>query len=290
MPARFLSFRSRGVALKVLASPRLIASLVIVTCALALPATGTRAYIGNDPYIITLKANPPGDVTCTDTVLVTATVRAADTGNPQQGQAIHWEFKTAQSTQDVMSPATSVTDNNGKTSSTVHFGPAEGQRTVRVYAIPDFPETINVSCHGGLPSPTPSPTRSPTPSPTPRVTPSPTSTATAGGSSTPTPAGSGVPSPSGPPLPTTSELPGASPTSALSTTASAASPTASDFPAGSGSIASAGSPGPSASPAVTPGDQPGSSATGDLALPGALLILLVLLVGGSAAFMYTRRH
>ena len=210
-----------------------------------LPLAGTFAYVGQNPYVVQMRG-PNGPVRCDETASVTATVTDVASGNLVPGQAVKWDFKNSPSGGDKVTPKTSVTDNNAKTTVTVSFGPVEGQRTVRA-TIASWPTTIKVTCQGGVapPNPTPTPTRRPTP--TPDDTPKPPRTPN------PTETQPSEPSPNA--SPATSASPAASPSPA------AASPTP---------TVSIATPGTTVAPStVSPVDTPSATESPDVAQPSS---------------------
>ncbi len=140
-----LRLLSRGLVLAVVFAGLVFAGLF---------ARGAEAYIGQNPYAVHLDG-PAGVVSCQSQVVITATVRDAETGVLVSHQAVEWDIKVSLSPGDRLSDRSTVTGADGKTSVTLSFGPAEGTRTVRA-TISTFPATIDVTCRGGVPAPTPS--------------------------------------------------------------------------------------------------------------------------------------
>jgi hypothetical protein len=158
----------------------------LVGVALGILPFGTAvAYIGENPYLVNLDA--PREVACGESVTITARVRSSDTSDPAVQQIVLWDLKETMSPEDSLTPAETVTNDDGETSAVLSFGEVSGERTVRV-EIATWPTTIRVSCVGSIavaspsagPSPSASPTAAPsaTPSAAPTVVPSPTPSAT----------------------------------------------------------------------------------------------------------------
>jgi hypothetical protein len=135
--------------------------LVVVSSAMLVHAAA--AYVGQNPYAVHLDG-PPGVVGCRSEVVITATVRGAETGDLVSNQVVEWDITTSRSTDDSLSSRISVTGPDGKASVTLAFGPVEGARNVRAM-IATWPATIAVTCRGGVPLPTATPTGDPTATP-----------------------------------------------------------------------------------------------------------------------------
>jgi hypothetical protein len=166
---------------------RLIFAAALIGMALGLLPFGTAvAYIGENPYIVRLDAER--DVSCADSVKITAMVRSSDTSDPAVDQIVLWDLKESVSPDDAITPAQTVTNDAGETSATLTFGQVSGERTVRV-EIATWPTTVDITCVGGVvvasPSSAPSPSASATvapsasPSVAPSILPSPTPVPTA---------------------------------------------------------------------------------------------------------------
>src|SRR6187551_3510423 len=111
-------------------------------------AAQVSGYIGQNPYNVDMKASP-SNPRCDEDVLVTVTVRDAESGVLVAEQRVEWDFKKTAASGDSVSPKVTFTDENGKTSATVSFGNAEDKRTVRV-KIATWPTTLGISCTGGV--------------------------------------------------------------------------------------------------------------------------------------------
>ncbi len=70
--------------------------------------------------------------TCEPFTLIATVVDAA--GAPVVGQSVAWAFVTSPSASDVISPTPTITDLNGKATTTVTFGSASGTREIRATA------------------------------------------------------------------------------------------------------------------------------------------------------------
>jgi hypothetical protein len=276
---------------------RVVAGLIVAGVALAVPALTVVAYNKTNPFVVTFDKQPSGTVSCTADVLITATFVGVETGQPGgPGVPVTWNIKKSPSAEDTVTPATSTTDAQGRVSTTLSFGPAEGQRTVRAIAA-GFPNTTTVSCAGGVATPTPSPTPTATATPTTTPTQGPTSTPTATPTATntadgATPTPSATPGGSGSIAPSTAVAPSALPSAVpptLATTSPEPSASASEAPSEAPTTAaSAGSDAsPQPSPPVSP-DGPAVTSNVDLFVPAVLIGVLV--VGGSAAFVLMRRR
>src|SRR3954452_13209392 len=103
----------------------LAATLVAVAVALIAPLAA-QAYVGTNPYTVTLATDPSGVVRCDTTVSITATVRSSQTGDLVAGQSVFWDMQSSPTT-DTVSPTMSVTNGKGKASTALTFGPAEGK-------------------------------------------------------------------------------------------------------------------------------------------------------------------
>jgi hypothetical protein len=275
----------------------------IVAVLLAAPLSLTRAYDGNPTFLIDLVAKPHATGSCDATVTITATMRDRETGNLAVGEAIHWSFDSSPSAEDQLSPKTSITDSDGKASTTLSFGPVPGPRTVAAEPVPDSHRTIQVDCQGTnrTPRPTPSPTPKPTPTPTPKPTSRPTATPT------PRPTHSVQPTATAPgstPTPTASATAMATPTSVASLPLETPVPTATpsaqptDTPTAAAATATAGAVAtveptgapsvPPTSSVVSPYDAPDSGNTGDTT-PVALLGLLMVGISVVGIVVVARR-
>lgn len=167
----------------------LLAMAAVAVVAALTPLSSINAYVGQNPYSVSFDG-PSGVVSCASSPDVTATVREAETGQLVSGQQIRWDIKRGQSSADSVNPRTTVTDQNGKSTVTVRFGPVEGERTVRA-TIATWPATLRITCRGGgaVTPPPPTDPPGPTPTPTDRPTNTPTATPTDGPTNTPTPVG-----------------------------------------------------------------------------------------------------
>lgn len=92
----------------------------------------------------------PNVVKCNRTATVTAQVIATKSGIPLKNQIVHWSLAQTQSSSDGLSAASTITNERGKTSVNISFGPAAGPRVIRATAGGSAP-TITVRCSGGLP-------------------------------------------------------------------------------------------------------------------------------------------
>lgn len=205
------------------------------------------AYIGQNPYTVRLEG-PSRSVACSDHVTISGSVKDAKTGKNVGQQSVLWSLTTNQSSQDQVSPAHTVTANDGTTSVTLTFGAVSGKRVVQAM-IASYPAKISVTCNTGVvqtpaPGATPTPrttAKAPTPAPgttpEPGTTPAPGTTPGSGATPTPIAAASG---------PVSFETPSPALTSPTASGAVSASPAASQNPgtshdpdAGGGGIASA---------------------------------------------------
>ena len=167
--------------------------LVLVVMASAMLVHTTAAYVGQNPYSVHLDG-PVGVVGCQSAVVVTATVRSAETGAPVSIQAVVWDITASPSTDDSLSSRTTFTGPDGKTSVTLHFGPVEGARTVRA-TIATWPATIDLTCRGGVPVRTATPTGNPTITPSALPSTNPSAPPTVAPSAIPSAAASASPPP-----------------------------------------------------------------------------------------------
>lgn len=245
------------------------AALLLVVSFLVVPFAASHAYVGQNPYVVHLDG-PSGIVRCDSSAVITATVRNAETGEVVAGQEVIWDVKVPRSPGDSVSPTRSVTNDRGKTSTTLRFGAAEGERTVRA-TIATWPATIDVTCQGGVPTPSPMPPPTPSPSATPTATP--TASPTEPSTPTPTPPPNLVT-----PTATLLQPTGPGETGVPSTTPGLSeSPTPSPTSTTPRSTLVGASTAPPASPATqAPGEPPGSvivPTSPDMALLAALALI-----------------
>jgi hypothetical protein len=165
---------------------RILSATLLGLATSVLPLGAAVAYIGDNPYIVRLSA--PREVGCDEPVTITAKVRSSDTSDPAVAQIVLWDLKKFPSPDDVVTPAQTVTDSEGRTSAVLTFGQVDGERTVRV-EIATWPTTIRVTCVGALSAASPSPSASATAVPTvaPSATPSAAPTAPPSPSPAPSP-------------------------------------------------------------------------------------------------------
>jgi hypothetical protein len=250
-----------------------------------------HAYVGQNPYIVHLDASSR-QARCDSQVQITATVRDAETGNLVQQQSVDWDLKVSRSPGDSVFPARTITNEQGQATTTLRFGLAEGERTVRA-TIREWPATIDVSCQGGVPVATPTPQSTPRPTATATTAPTSTSTARPPESVTPsppvtatetpgvdpsgTPIGTQVPSQTPTPSPVSSSQPGQSPV---------ASPDVLPTGADGLPVTAAPSSAPSARPA-----SPGSVSTPSTPDMASLAVLALIAAGLAAlGFVVVRRR
>jgi hypothetical protein len=151
-------------------------------------APGTVAYIGQNPYDVHLDG-PSGTVPCARDIEITATVKSATNGDRVAHQVVKWDIKKSPSSGDRLSSGSTTTNSDGKTSVTLSFGSAEGERQVRA-TVATFPATLTIQCEGPFGA---RPTATPEPRSTPRPTSRPGPVVTSPPHRQPTPAPSGIP-------------------------------------------------------------------------------------------------
>jgi LPXTG-site transpeptidase (sortase) family protein len=110
------------------------------------PAVG---YIGQAPVQVSL-SGPPGAVSCSDTVTITATVIGTASGDPVDQQVVQWKLTDRVSKQDALSESSSVTDAAGQASIRLSFGDAPGAREVTA-DVTIVKTPIQILCGDGLP-------------------------------------------------------------------------------------------------------------------------------------------
>jgi hypothetical protein len=94
---------------------------------------------------------PSATVSCSSSWFITAHVTEAGTGNPIQGQPVHWTITSTPDNGDSIASADTVTDQNGDTQTTLNLTSTPGDRTVEAQADSQTGR-MSVDCAaGGLP-------------------------------------------------------------------------------------------------------------------------------------------
>lgn len=82
---------------------------------------------------------------------IKAHITESGTGNPIEGQPVHFELVSTPDPSDTLSPADTTTNANGNASTTLHVTATAGVRTIKATA-DDVSGTFQVDCEeGGLP-------------------------------------------------------------------------------------------------------------------------------------------
>ena len=126
------------------------ASVVLVLAAVLLALTAVTASGYIEQRLSQVLLSGPNTVKCDRVATITAKVVATESGRPIANQIVRWSLVQTQSSSDGLNAATTITNDKGKTSVRVIFGPAAGPRTVRASAAGTSP-SITVRCSGGLP-------------------------------------------------------------------------------------------------------------------------------------------
>lgn len=127
---------------------RLILASTLALVLMALTVATTGGYIEQKLSQVLLSG--PNTVRCDRAATITATVVATESGRPIANQIVRWSLAGTQSSGDGLNATSTVTNDRGKTSVRLIFGPAAGPRTVQASAGGSSP-TIRVRCSGGLP-------------------------------------------------------------------------------------------------------------------------------------------
>ena len=127
---------------------RLILASTLALVLMALTVGTTGGYINQKLSQVLLSG--PNTVRCDRAATITATVVATESGRPIANQIVRWSLAGTQSSGDGLNATSTVTNDRGKTSVRLIFGPAAGPRTVQASAGGSSP-TIRVRCSGGLP-------------------------------------------------------------------------------------------------------------------------------------------
>jgi hypothetical protein len=136
--------------------------VAIVAGLTSLLTTPVAAYIGQSPYDVNLNG-PSGTVPCSRDVTITASVRDASSHKAVGGQAVKWSITQSQSSGDRLSRSSGSTASDGKTSTTLSFGSAQGTRQITA-TVAAFKYRLLVKCSGASgPGPTPTPKQNPQP-------------------------------------------------------------------------------------------------------------------------------
>ena len=125
----------------------IVATLTLLL--LAATVVTTSGYIEQRLSQVLLSA--PNTVKCNRAATITAKVVATESGKPLANQIVRWSLTQTQSSGDGLNAASTVTNDRGKTSVRLTFGPAAGPRTVRA-SIAGTSPTVTVRCSGGLPA------------------------------------------------------------------------------------------------------------------------------------------
>lgn len=127
---------------------RVILAATLAVMLTALTVATTSGYINQKLSQVLLSG--PNTVRCDRAATITATVRATESGTPLANQIVRWSLAGSQSSSDGLNATSTVTNDRGKTSVRLVFGPAAGPRIVQASAGGSSP-TISVRCSGGLP-------------------------------------------------------------------------------------------------------------------------------------------
>jgi LPXTG-site transpeptidase (sortase) family protein len=127
---------------RALAITALVAVLLSMT---VLPATG---YIEQKQSQVLLSG--PNVVKCNKAAKITAKVVSVETGKPIKNQIVRWSLVRSQSSGDGFNATSTITNNKGRASVLLSFGPVAGKRVVQASAFGSSPR-ITVRCAGGLP-------------------------------------------------------------------------------------------------------------------------------------------
>jgi hypothetical protein len=106
---------------------RLFATLAAVAL-LATASATAFGYSGQVEGSITVSGTP----TCEPFVMTATVLDGA--GAPVVGQSVAWAFVTSPSASDVIAPTPTITDSNGKATTSVTFAPVSGNREIRATA------------------------------------------------------------------------------------------------------------------------------------------------------------
>lgn len=118
-------------------------SAVAIMLAATVSAFG---YTGQVEAIVGVGAE--GTITCGQPFTMTATIRDAD-GAPLAGQSVAWSFVTKQSASDAINRTPTVTNAQGKATTTVTLGAVSGNRQIRATTtVGDESASSDVSASG----------------------------------------------------------------------------------------------------------------------------------------------
>ena len=127
---------------------RFLLAALLSLALVALTVATVGAYI-DQSLSQTLLAGP-NTVRCDRQATITATVVGTESGKPIKNQIVRWSLTETQSSGDGLNATSTITNDKGKTTVRLNFGPAAGRRTVQAAAGGSSP-TIKVRCSGGLP-------------------------------------------------------------------------------------------------------------------------------------------
>lgn len=127
---------------------RAVLGLTLAIALASLLGATSSAYI--DQSLSQVLLSGPNTVRCDRAASITATVVGTESGRPVPNQIVRWRLIGAQSSGDGLNATSTVTNNRGKTTVRLTFGPAAGPRTVQARASGSSP-TIKIRCSGGLP-------------------------------------------------------------------------------------------------------------------------------------------
>ncbi len=127
---------------------RVLVAAAVVSLLLLAAIAPAMAYIEQRYSQVLLKG--PNVVKCNRAATISAKVVTTETGKPVPRQVVNWSLAQTQSLGDGLSAASTLTNDRGKTTIMLTFGPAEGPRVIRASA-GGSSSTVTVRCAGGLP-------------------------------------------------------------------------------------------------------------------------------------------
>ncbi len=128
---------------------RHVGMLAAAVLLLAISAQAVAGYNGQVPTQVTV-GGPSGAVICGDELAITAMVVDQD-GKAIEGQQVAWSFAASPSSGDEIVEATTTTDAQGVTSTTVILACEAGDRTIKATAGEAFGSVVLSVTGEGLP-------------------------------------------------------------------------------------------------------------------------------------------
>ena len=126
----------------------LLLSTVVLLLMVVGGTTSTVGYIQQTQISISISG--PNVVKCNRSAAISARVVSNKNGKPVRNQLVTWSLSAGRSGADGLGARSTVTNRNGRTGTTLSFGPVAGPRTVTATATRSSAK-ITIRCAGGLP-------------------------------------------------------------------------------------------------------------------------------------------